>query len=75
MTRRRSRANRMGFTLIETVVTVGLIAVMAAFVIPSVMRKADSADPVKVANDLLTISSGVQTFASDVKGALPGHDN
>lgn len=72
MTRRPSRANRMGFTLIETVVTVGLIAVMAAFVIPSVMRKADSADPVKVANDLLTISSGVQTFASDVKGALPG---
>jgi prepilin-type N-terminal cleavage/methylation domain-containing protein len=34
-----------GFTLIETVVTVGLLAVLAAFVIPSVIRKADSADP------------------------------
>lgn len=68
----RGCRNRRAFTLIETVVTVGLIAVMAAFVIPSVMRKADAADPVKVANDLLTISTGVQTFASDVKGALPG---
>jgi prepilin-type N-terminal cleavage/methylation domain-containing protein len=61
-----------GFTLIETIVTVSLLAVLSAFVIPSVMRKADSADPVKVANDLNAISTAVQTFASDVKGALPG---
>jgi prepilin-type N-terminal cleavage/methylation domain-containing protein len=67
--RRRSRA---GFTLVETIVTVGLIAVMAAFVVPSVLKKADAADPVKVANDLNSISTAVQSFASDVKGALPG---
>lgn len=68
----RVRTRRAGFTLIETVVTVGLIAVMAAFVVPSVMRKADAADPVKVANDLNSISTAVQEFASDVKGGLPG---
>ncbi len=68
----RRRRSRHGFTLIETVVTVSLLAVLSAFVIPSVMRKADSADPVKVANDLNAISTAVQTFASDVKGALPG---
>ena len=62
---------RSGFTLIETVVTVGLIAVLASFVIPSVMRKADAADPVKVANDLQSISTAVETFESDVKD-LPG---
>lgn len=67
MARRRS-----GFTLIETVVTVGLIAVLAAFVVPSVMKKADAADPVKVANDLNSISTAIQQFATDVKGALPG---
>lgn len=61
-----------GFTLIETVVTVGLLAVLASFVVPSVMRKADSADPVKVANDLNSISTAIQTFASDLKGILPG---
>src|SRR5437868_2542482 len=65
-------SRRRGFTLIETVVTVGLLAVLAAFVVPSVIRKADSADPVKVANDLNSISTAVQTFSSDMKGVLPG---
>src|SRR5437763_17077713 len=64
--------NRRGFTLIETVVTVGLLAVLASFVVPSVIRKADAADPVKVANDLNAISTAIQTFSSDLKGTLPG---
>src|SRR5438128_7343821 len=63
---------RTGFTLVETIVTVGLLAVLAAFVIPSVIRKADAADPVKVANDLNAISTALQTFTSDMKGILPG---
>jgi prepilin-type N-terminal cleavage/methylation domain-containing protein len=69
---RSTRAQPRGFTLVETVVTVGLLAVLSAFVIPSVMKKADAADPVKVANDLNSISTAIQSFASDVKGALPG---
>lgn len=64
--------HRRGFTLVETVVTVGLLAVLAAFVVPSVIRKADSADPVKVASDLNSISTAVQTFTSDMKGIMPG---
>src|SRR5258708_10430198 len=63
---------RRGFTLVETVLTVGLLAVLASFVVPSVMRKADAADPVKVANDLNSISTAIQTFTSDLKGILPG---
>jgi prepilin-type N-terminal cleavage/methylation domain-containing protein len=63
---------RRAFTLVETVVTVGLLAVLAAFVVPSVIRKADSADPVKVANDLNAISTAIQTFTSDMKGIMPG---
>jgi len=69
---RAGRQSRPGFTLIETVVTIGLISVLASFVIPTVMRKADSADPVKVANDLTSIGIAVESFATDVKGALPG---
>lgn len=64
--------SQRGFTLIETVVTVGILAVLASFVIPSVMKKADAADPVKVASDLNAISTAIEQFASDVKGAMPG---
>src|SRR3954470_21895638 len=63
---------RRGFTLVETVVTVGLLAVLASFVVPLVMRKADSADPVKVANDLNSVGAAIQTFSADMKGILPG---
>jgi prepilin-type N-terminal cleavage/methylation domain-containing protein len=66
------RQTPKGFTLIETVVTVGLLAVLAAFVVPSVIRKADAADPVKVANDLNSIGTAVQTFSTDLKGIMPG---
>jgi prepilin-type N-terminal cleavage/methylation domain-containing protein len=66
------RGERRAFTLVETIVTVGLLAVLAAFVVPSVIRKADSADPVKVANDLNSISTAIQTFTSDMKGLMPG---
>lgn len=71
MTRIKSQ-ERPGFTLVETVVTVGLLAVLAAFVVPSVIRKADAADPVKVANDLSAISTALQTFTTDMKGLMPG---
>src|SRR5689334_20457933 len=62
---------RGGFTLIETIVTVGLLAVLAAFVVPTVIQKAGAADPVKVSSDLAAIRSGLETFISDVKGGYP----
>jgi len=40
---RRRRGERVdGFTLVETIVTIGLIAVIAAFVIPTVVQQAGS---------------------------------
>jgi prepilin-type N-terminal cleavage/methylation domain-containing protein len=66
-----TRASRAGFTLIETIVTVGLIAVLAAFVIPTVIQKAGAGDPVKVQNDLNTVRTAIETFATDVKNGFP----
>lgn len=62
---------RAGFTLIETIVTVGLIAVLAAFVIPTVIQKASAGDPVKVANDLAAIRTAMEGFAGDTKSGFP----
>ena len=71
MTPTHSARSRSGFTLIETIVTVGLIAVIAAFVVPTVIQKAGSGDPVKVQNDLNTVRTAIETFATDTKNGFP----
>ncbi len=62
---------RRGFTLVETIVTVGLISVLAAFVVPAVMQKSGVADPVKVQNDLGAVEVALSGFLTDTKGARP----
>lgn len=75
-TKSRIRTRRRGgFTLIETIVTVGLIAVIAAFVIPTVVQKAGAGDPVKVQNDLNTVRTAIESFATDIKNGFPHQIN
>src|SRR3954468_8226406 len=69
--RAKAPRRRDGFTLVETIVTLGLLAVLAAFVIPTVIQKAGAGDPVKVASDLSAIRTGLETFQSDVNGGFP----
>lgn len=57
-----------GFTLVETIVTVGLLAVLAAFVVPSVIQKAGAGDPVRVVSDVDAIRTSLETFRSDLGG-------
>lgn len=76
MTKPKNRAQvlarrRAGFTLIETIVTVGLLAVLAAFVIPTVVQKAGAGDPVKVTNDVNSIRTGLENFVNDTKAGYP----
>ena len=58
------RTGRMkrGFTLIETVVTVGIVAAMAAVVIPQVAKQFDAADPTRVQNDLKNLQTAMETY-------------
>jgi prepilin-type N-terminal cleavage/methylation domain-containing protein len=71
MSAHTSVRRRAGFTLIETIVTVGLLAVIAAFVIPTVIQKAGAGDPVKVQNDVTAVQRGMETFATDSKAGFP----
>lgn len=68
---RRRRRSWRGFTLVETIVTVGLLAVLAAFIVPTVIQKAGVADPVKVQNDLGSVRTALETFGSDLRGVYP----
>ncbi|HJQ20335.1 MAG TPA: type II secretion system protein [Gemmatimonadaceae bacterium] len=69
----KARIPRRGFTLVETVVTVGIIAALAAVVYPTVVKQFDSADPTRVAEDLGNIRTALEAFGVNVRPELP-HD-
>src|SRR5688572_9859014 len=58
---------KRGFTLIETVVTVGIVAAMAAVVIPQVAKQFDTADPTRIQNDLKNLQTAMETYFVNVK--------
>ena len=67
-----TRKPRRGFTLVETVVTVGIIAALAAVVYPTVVKQFDTADPARIAEDLGNIRTGLEAFGVNVRPQLPG---
>jgi len=58
---------RAGFTLIEVLVTLVLIALLLGVIVPSVLNQLDRGDPTRVASDLEGVRSGVRLFRVDVK--------
>lgn len=72
MFRSSSRKRRFGFTLVEVLVTTVVVGVMAAVVIPAVVKQATAGDPARVASDLGSVKSGIELFAQNVRPRLPG---
>ena len=68
---RGRQSRKRGFTLIETVVTVGIVAALAAVVYPQVVKQFDSADPSRAAEDLNSISTAISAFSVNVRPHQP----
>lgn len=64
--RTSSRAAK-GFTLAEVLVTVAIIAVLAAVVVPAVTGQMDKGDLGRISNDIANLRTGVEQFVSDVR--------
>jgi prepilin-type N-terminal cleavage/methylation domain-containing protein len=58
---------RRGFTLGEVLVTIALISVLAAVVIPVVTGQMAKGDIGRISSDLLAIRGGMEQFISDVR--------
>ncbi|MFO7895186.1 MAG: type II secretion system protein GspG [Longimicrobiales bacterium] len=66
--RNRIRATaRAGFTLIEVLVTLVLLALLLGVIVPQVINQLDRGDPTRIIGDLEGIRSSVKMFRIDVK--------
>lgn len=65
----RSRI-RKGFTLIELVVVILILAILAALIVPRVVGRTDDAKRSKAASDISTLRGQVQIYKTDV-GTFP----
>lgn len=61
------QSKRRGFTLPEVIVTITLIAALAAVVVPAVANQIKKGDPNRVASDGQAIRGAVEQFLTDVR--------
>lgn len=66
-----NRSRRAGFTLPEVLVTVAIVAILAAVVVPTVTNQISKGDDSNLTSNVASLRTGITAFVSDVR-KFPG---